>query len=643
MGLFNRRKETPQTPGEEATMRNVIDTDALIRANEILRKYKDGKANLEAKLIDNEEYWKLKQWRVRNTKDPYSRATAWLWSCIESRHSDAMDSYPTCNIRPRSSDDGNEADMLSSILPVLFENVDFEKTYSEVSRYTLKHGTGVYGVFWDPQKYNGLGDIVVKRIDLLNLFWEPGITDIQQSTNVFLTDLVDNAILEQRYPELEGKLNGKSFTVSRYLYDDNVDTTNKSVVVDWYYHTEYNGKRQLQYCKYVGTHLLYSTENDTVQPMTQTADPATGAPIMIPAGDAPHDRGHYDHAMYPFVVQPLYPVEGTICGYGLTDIARDTQDNIDDLDRAITKNALVSATPRWFKRKNSSINIEQYADLSNDFIDVEGQLGDEGIRRVETENLSATYLSIEQAKIEELKHITSNQDVMNGAAPSGITAASAIAALQETSGKNARNTNKAFHRAYRDVVYFVIELIRQFYDVPRQFRITGGEVAPVEKFVPYSNANIRGQEQFDTAGNVVGIRVPEFDIEVTSEKANPYKKIEMNELALDFFSRGFFNPQMADQVIPCIQMMDFDGKDEILAKVAQNGTLLKMLNQYQSIALGLAQKYEPNTAEMLSQAILSQGGQPLPMQGGADTFSNDGEHPFVEKSRAAARASTSAE
>ena len=642
MGIFDRFKNTPETPDEDGSVKKAIDTDALVRANEILRKYKDGKANLEAKLIDNEEYWKLRQWRVRNTKDAYSPATAWLWSCIESRHSDAMDSYPTCNIRPRASDDGAEADMLSSILPVLLENVDFEETYSQVARYTLKHGTGVYGVFWDPQKYNGLGDVVVRRIDLLNLFWEPGITDLQQSSNVFLTDLVDNAILEQRYPELRGKLNGKAFTVSRYLYDDNVDTTNKSVVVDWYYHTEYNGKIQLQFCKYVGTHVLYATENDVEQPMAQMVDPNTDELVMMPAGDSTRDRGHYDHAMYPFVVQPLYPVEGTICGYGLTDIARDTQDGIDDLNRAIQKNALVSATPRWFKRKNGSVNVEQYADLSCDFIDVEGQIDDTGIRRVEVENLSATYLSILQAKIEEIKHITSNQDVMNGAAPSGITAASAIAALQETSGKNARNTNKAFHRAYREVIYFVIELIRQFYDVPRQFRITGGEVAPVEQFVPYSNAHIKGQQQFNTAGNPIGIRVPEFDIEVTSEKANPYKKIEINELALDFFSRGFFDPQLADQVIPCIQMMDFDGKDEILSKIAQNGTLLKMLNQYQSIALGLAQKYEPDTAEMLSQAILGQGGQPLPAQGAAETSLGEEEHPFVEKSRAAARASTSA-
>ena len=35
-------------------------------------------------------------------------------------------------------------------------------------------------------------------IDLLNLFWEPGIEDIQQSRNVFLVSPLDRETLVQR-------------------------------------------------------------------------------------------------------------------------------------------------------------------------------------------------------------------------------------------------------------------------------------------------------------------------------------------------------------------------------------------------------------------------------------------------------------
>ncbi len=604
----------------------------ILRAAEILRKYKAGKANLEKKLIENEEYWKMRQWKLRG--DGASSATAWLWSCIQSRHSDAMDAYPTCNFRPRCEDDKDEAQMLTRIVPVLLERCDFEETYSDVAWYTLKHGGGVYGVFWNPALHGGLGDVSVNKVDLLNLFWEPGITDIQKSANLFHTTLADNAKLIERYPQLEGKLGGEAVTVSRYLYDDRVDTSDKSVVVEWYYRTSYGGSRQLQYCSFVGNNLLYATENDVRVPKETVRDPLTREEITVEVGTSMRDRGLYDHGMYPFVVQKLYPVEGSVCGYGLTDVGRDTQDEIDSLNRAITKNAVVSATPRWFKRKNGSVNAEQYADLSCDFVDVEGQIDDGSIRRIDSDPLGTVYLNILMSKIDELKYCTSNRDVMNGAAPSGITAASALAALQETAGKNARSSNRVFHRAYREVVYQMIELIRQFYDIPRQFRITGGEVSPVERFVRYSNAGLKGR-QIDIGG-VGAVNVPEFDIEVSSEKASPYKKMEINELALQFYNLGFFNPSLGDQAVACLNMMDFDGKDEVLAMVAQNATLFKMMTQYQSVALGLAEKYEPEVAETLSGAILSGGGGKVKKK---LVRSSTGETPAMKRSRSRARES----
>ena len=617
----------------------------VMRATEILKKYKAGKANLEKKLIANEEFWKLRQWSVTGgaKEDEFTPATPWLWSCIQSRYSDAMDSYPTCNMRPRQADDKAEAKMLSSIIPVILEQNDFEGVYSDVTWYTLKHGGGIYGVFWDGSKCGGLGDVTCKKIDFLNLFWEPGICDIQKSANVFHTELISNDLLVQRYPELDGKLGGKNVTVAHYIYDEHIDTADKSVVVDWYYHTEYGGKRQLQYCKYVGNIVLFATENETSP--TSPSEMGLGNEEGAPSSGAPGAlRGWYDHGMYPFVVQSLYPIEGSICGYGLTDIGRDTQIEIDYLNRAITKNSVIASTPRWFVRADGSINEEEYADLSRDFVHCESGLGEDDIRQIQANPLSSTYVEVLRSKIDELKYCTSNQDVTNGSAPTGITAASALAALQETAGKNARSSNKVFYRAYREVIYQIIELIRQFYDVPRRFRIAG-DSGVGEQFVTYSNAGIRPKPQISPSGADMGLRLPEFDIEVTTEKANPYKKMEINELALQFYNLGFFNPQMGDQAAACIGMMDFDHKDDILLQISQNASMFKALCSYQQLALSLAQKYEPESAEKIANMILSEGGQPMP-QGTVDPRSvsdSGGEHPMVEKSRSNARASTEAD
>ena len=629
----------------QAQSKPKIGVEEVQKASQILRKYKEGKAKLEQKIIANEQFWKLRQWNYMNDgRDDFKPATSWLWSCIQSRYSDAMDSYPTCNFMPRQQDDKAEAKKLSSIVPVILEQNRYEDVYSDVVWYTLKHGGSVQGIFWDGSKHNGLGDISIKKIDFINLFWQPGITDLQESQNVFNTELVPNAILEQRYPQCVGKLGGQNITLAKYLYDDHVDTSDMSVVVDWYYHTYVNGKKTLQYVKYVNDIVLYATENEIQRPEKEALDPQTGIPVVFPTGQSMAERGLYDHALYPFVPMALYPVEGSICGYGLTDIGRDTQLVIDKLNKAITDNAIVGSTPRYFTKSDGTINEKEYADMSKSFIHVEGNLNEEYIRPVETMNLDSIYLEFLNQKVDELKYVTSNQDVNNGTAPSGITAASAIAALQETSGKNARSSNKTFHRAFRDVCYQVVELIRQFYDIPRTFRINPDGMK--DQFVMYDNSGLAPKQQ-SVMGNDMGLRVPEFDIEVTSEKANPYKKMETNELALSFYNAGFFNPQMTDQALACLNMMDFTRKEDVMQRIAQNGTLQEMMIRYQQLALQLAQKISPQMGEQVAQMILSQGGQQMPMQLGlaADTElqSEKQEHPYVERARSDARASTQAD
>ena len=641
-------QRTAQKKQMQAQMKPKIDDKVVTRATEILRDYKKGKARLEQKIIANEEFWKLRQWNyMNNGKKGDEPATAWLWSCIQSRYSDTMDSYPTCNFQPRQSDDKAEAIKPSTIVPVILEQNRYEDVYSDIVWYTLKHGGSIQGVFWDGSKHNGLGDVSVKKIDFINFFWEPGITDIQESQNIFNTELVDNNLLEQRYPQCVGKLNSKTITLAKYLYDDNVDTSQKSVVVDWYYHTYVNGKKTLQYVKYVNDIVLYATENEIQGPEKVVVDPQTGVPLTVPLGKPLAETGLYDHGLYPFVTMALYPIEGSICGYGITDIGRDTQLDIDKLNKAIVDNALAGATPRYFVRDDGTVNLKQFEDLSNQFVLVEGNIGEENLRPIEHNPLDGIYVNYMQQKIDELKYVTSNQDVNNGVAPSGVTSASGIAALQESQGKNARSSNKTFHRAYREVCYQIVELIRQFYDVPRTFRINPDGMK--EQFISYDNSGLKPQPQA-TMGMDMGLRLPEFDIEVTSEKANPYRKMEINDLAVTFYNMGFFNPQMTDQALACLNMMDFNKKEEVMAKIRENGTLMEMLLLYQRMALQFAYQIDPKLAEQVAQQIMAQGGQPIPRaidaSGGVmDDVNNDGsaEHPFVEKARKGARESTQAD
>ena len=225
--------------------------------------------------------------------------------------------------------------------------------------------------------------------------------------------------------------------------------------------------------------------------------------------------------------------------------------------------------------------------MTRDFVHVDGNLGQDSILPIQGKPLSSIYVEVIHDKIDELKEVTGNRDISTGGTSSGVTAASAIAAMQEAGSKLSRDNNKTTYRAFRQVCLMVIELIRQFYDLPRCFRVMGENGAA--RYVQYSNAGIRPQPQGIEMGVDMGYRLPLFDIEITAQKQSPYSKMSQNELALQFYSAGFFNPQMADQALACLDMMDFDRKQFIMQKIAQNGGMYQQMMAMQQQMLMLAQ------------------------------------------------------
>ena len=526
-----------------------IGPDRLRRARQDLNRYREGKANLERRVIENEQWYRLRHWECirRDAGSQVEPTSGWLFNAIANKHAEAMDNYPSPNVLPREEGDREKAQALGSILPVILQQEDFEDTYDRVMDDKLKSGTGIYGIFWDPEKLEGLGDISIRRIDILNLYWEGGITDIQQSRNVFYLRLWDNDLLLERYPQLEGKLSGAAEQGNRYVYDDRVDTADKSAVIDWYYKKRQGGKTVLHYCKFVGDTVLFATENE----------------------EDYRDRGWYDHGLYPFVLDPMFRTAGSPCGFGYIDVAKSAQEYVDRGNQAILQNLLANARPRHFIRADGAVNEKEYADMSRDFVHVDGNLGEDSIKPISGKSLSDIYVTVIANKIDELKEVTGTRDVTTGGTVHGVTAASAIAAMQEAGSKLSRDSNMASYRAFRKVCLMAVELIRQFYDLPRAFRILGPQ-GGVE-FITFSNAGLKPQDQGVELGVELGMRTPLFDIEISAEKQSPYSRLSQNEMAMQFYSAGLFDPARSTEALTALDMMDFNGKSALVEKVRQNG------------------------------------------------------------------------
>lgn len=598
-----------------------IGKEQLKKFTKILSEYKAGKARTEGRIIAAENWWKLRNTAEEQKKTEigadggFTSVSAWLHNVVTSKHADAMESYPEPNILPREQGDKQEARMLSAIIPYVLEQNGFEGTYDKAMWSKMKFGTGAYKVVWDKNMHNGLGDIRVDKVNLLNVFWEPGVEDIQKSRYLFQTELVDKELLRQKYPELQNRLRGHGMITARFLYDDTVSTADKATVIEVYYRTYNQGRTVLHYCKYVEDYVIYATENETAGVSDEF-----GNQISAPMAQT----GLYDHGEYPYVFDPLFPIEGSPCGYGYIDLGLNPQTAIDLMNTAFVKNGMVGAIPRFLSNNDeASINEAELLDTKNPIVHFKGSIDEVSLRVLPHNSLDGNYLNLLDRFIQEMRETTGNTETATGNAPSGVTAASAIAALQEASGKGSRDASQAAYRAYQKIVKLCIELIRQFYTLPRKFRIVGENGA--QEFVEYSNAGLM-QQQLSVTGEV-GYRKPEFDIKVYAQKRSVYTKVSNNEMALQFFQLGFFNPQLADQAMLCLEIMDFDGKEDILQKVAKNARLFQMCVFYIQQAFILAQAtgnvmlaqqaaQDMQTLGIAAGSIV--GGAPAQFQGGDD-------------------------
>lgn len=577
-------KEQTEQPQQSAPTEPHFTPDKVSEVLQILHEYKDGKTTVDMKATENQEWWRLRHWNVIQGKTEAGKAkvevgSAWAVNSILNKHADFMDSFPKANVLAREADDEEEAQILSKILPAIEEHTDAEQVYNTAGYDFLIDGTAITSVLWDPMAHDGMGDIKKTNVDIHNVFWQPGIEDIQQSKYFFDVSVADVNDVKLQYPDIAEKIGGgRQGFITEYIHDDNINHQNDIEIINCYY-------KKLE-----------------MRPVLINIDPQTVAQHLVPreilhmaiiigdqcvfcSEDNPeYQDGFYKHGKYPYVFRKCFPVKDSPCGFGYLDIMKYPQRDIDKLDQAIMKNTMMKAKPRWWVKKNANINKEAFADWNEEIVEVgSGDLGS-AVQQMDVDTLPAIVETHLEAKIDELKEISGNRDFSQGSTASGVTAASAIAALQEAGSKLSRDINKAMYRGSREEYYLEIELIRQFYTEPRTFRIDDGTGR--YEYMDYSNVNIAPQDITTPEGTRHKKSI--FDLEVSAEKQSPFSRASQNETAKELYQMGLFAPDNATSALVCLDMMEFEGKEKIKQQIQQNDTFMQQFQQMQQLIIQLS-------------------------------------------------------
>ena len=470
---------------------------------ELFKKYQNAKREIDERIIEEERLWQNK-----DTKN-----VSQTWNAIVAKHADLMDSYPEATFLPREESDIDAAKTLSKVVSVILKRNDFE-----------------VGIFWDPTKENGMGDITIRHIDLLNIFFDITCRDIENSEAVFIASAIDKEKFTSLYPLAELPESSRIITYSGETDADKV------VIIDWYYKKRSGAKTVLHFVKMTEKEILYASELDAEY----------------------RDTGYYEHGHYPIVLDTLYPTSDKAVGYGLINVTKEAQGYIDILDTLMLSYAKKACVPRWFKKRDVGISEAEFADWSKPFVTVAGSIEEEKFRQISLNPIPQIYYNIMERKIQELKETSGNRDFNQGGTMGGVTSGTAIATLQEAGNKMSRDVQKGSYRAFRKLINIMIEIIRQFYDEFRTYRIVGENEG--EDFIAFSN-------DVFARGTLGGEKKAIFDIDVSSEKANPYSKLASNEMAANLYKLGVFNPDKKREALILLDMMDFDGKSAVINKL----------------------------------------------------------------------------
>ena len=571
------------------------------------------KINLNTRLIQNEKWFRKKQDELQTDKNKRIPGVkgGYLFNAIITKHADAMDNYPDISILPREEKDKELAKTLTGVIPYVLDRCNFEKVYSD-NWYSKLKTSSCYSVIWDQEENDGKGDIKITKTDLLNFCWQPNVCDIQQSDFVFYHTYIPRKLFIDTYGQDKLEETETITTIDTYETASFDLKAEFILIVDCYYKKKKGKKTVVHFAKFSGYSLLYSSEDEKNED-----------------GSAAFPNGYYDHGKYPFVFDVMYPAEQSIAGFGVVDIAKDTQLYIDATDELIQINNRIVGKPRMLFSKSLGINSNDLVNLDKEFIEVNGGIDQNSIYKFPVEPLPSQVINSLQNKKDELKEIIGNRDFQQGGTTGGVTSGSAISILQSAGDKLGRDMIKSSYRAYKQIILLVIELIRQFYDEERTVRITGQDGN--DEFIRFSNKGMKSQSfsysdaaSFSSSGTgldgtdksvpynslkmmdlgamedaPVGIKdnlslhsdgaspipangyddsnVPLFDVRLCVQKSNPYSRELNNQTIITLADKGLLNPQNFEINLPTLNALQFDGKDELIKELRE--TFEKMKEQ----------------------------------------------------------------
>jgi hypothetical protein len=563
----------------------------LVRKCEaLLAKAKKVKSKYDFGWVDYYKMFRGRQWKEARPSYRASEVINLVWQTQQAQVPIIMDSKPKFEFLPQEPGDREFADLMNDVCAADWASNNWLFTLTEVVYDAQNFGTGLSCLKYDPKK----DKLVYHSVDPFYMFPDPSAENFHTKCGyTFYVEPWDVEKVKKLFPDKAEYIKSDvvNFSSQKRIDLTNVRYSSPSsdqlyVDVTGGYDTHQIPEVLLKVCYMEDDEVLEEEiEDEAGNKKLQKRLKYPNGRRVIYCNDVVLDDGdneYEDDQKYPY--QRYINYINPRCFWGISEL-----EPLESPQRAFNK--LVSyaldimylmGNPVWIVDFTSGISTENLTNQPG--LVVEKEPGSE-VRRESGVQLQPYVLTMIDKLKEWFEQISGSQDVSRGLAPGSVTAASAIADLQNAAQTRMRLKMKNLDAYLQDFGQQYASRVMQFYTAPKVFRLTGKD--GTEK---YFKMHIQSNEDGTRTAfvqrftdNALLNPTPEtyqlrgkLDVRVVTGSSLPFSKVENEQRAYALFDRGIID---GEEVLKSLDYPNWEAIQQRIEAKAQAMQQAKMAQE----------------------------------------------------------------
>lgn len=482
-----------------------------------------------------------------------------LKSTFNNCVADQMDNMPEALMIPETKELEAVAEDLTDIVRFVMNRNNYESLHRKRVEDCFCTGTAVTQIAWDADMDDGRGNIALLRWPIESFLWDPAADTIDGARAVFKVSWHPMSWFEQHYPDKHKEIGSdtgvwSTLGVADSQSEDHPSDEDRAMLLEYWYRT-YDAKKRRHTINvaYLAGGCLLEDHKDV-----------------------------YRHGRYPFVLDVYTPIEGLPVGDGLIQECVPMMRYVNRYANYIDMNLRMASKGRLLVDRAAGIDRDALLDWETDVVEGD-RIDSSALQWMQTQPFTGAVTQQMLQLQMDIKQDTGQNQFTRGETAGGVTAASAISALQEAGGKITRLRTNVLNQGFKAIAEQVMWLISQFYDSKRVLMVTGGrEGVNDRREVVADPARLFGRKD---KGSVTP--PPPYTVQIQIQRRNPLRQQAQNEL----FMQAYAMSAQAGQIFPLsalFEIMHVDGKERILPLLKEYEVYQQQMAQMQADLQNLA-------------------------------------------------------